>query len=62
MQNHLCFVMYEQHFELFLVKIELLSKTILHCVTPNNITHTLIGIIMQTHACLVNSARMNITS
>ena len=37
-QSHLCFIMSEQPIELLLVKIKLMSETLLHCVTPNNNT------------------------
>ena len=38
-QSHLCSMMSEQLIELSLVEIELMSKTLLHCMTPI-ITHT----------------------
>ena len=44
--HYVCSIMSEQPIiKLLLVKIALLSKMLLHCVTPNSNTHTLIGMI-----------------
>lgn len=32
---------FEQHIELLFIKIEVMSKTLLHCVPPNNDMHYL---------------------
>ena len=34
--EHLCSIMSRQPIELLLVEIELMSKTLMHCVTPNS--------------------------
>ena len=38
-KSHLCFIVSEQPIEVLLVKFELMSKTILHCVTPDSNMH-----------------------
>ena len=35
----MCNIVPEQSIELLVVKIELLSKMLLHCMTPNSNTH-----------------------
>ena len=39
MQSHLCSIISNQLNQILLVNIEILSKTLLHCVTLNSNTH-----------------------
>ena len=39
-QSRLCSMMFEQPSELLLVKVDVLSKTLLHCITPKEGTST----------------------
>ena len=38
-QSHLCSIMFEQPLELLLVKIKLMSKMLLHCISLNSNMH-----------------------